>query len=87
MRWVENLCETNQIKYQYAVFNKGGTDSGNIHKSLDGIINMTLSIPVRYMHTNHALANTDDVENCLKLVKIIIENLDEKEFEKIKDLQ
>lgn len=87
MRWVENLCEANHIKYQYAVFNKGGTDSGNIHKSLDGIINMSLSIPVRYMHTNHTLANTDDVDNCLRLVKIIIENLDEKEFEKIKDLQ
>lgn len=87
MRWVENLCETNQIKYQYAVFNKGGTDSGNIHKSLAGIINMSLSIPVRYMHTNHTLANAKDVDNCLKLLKIIIETLDGKELEKIKDLQ
>lgn len=87
VRWVENLCEANQIKYQYAVFNKGGTDSGNIHKSLSGIINMSLSIPVRYMHTNYTLANTDDVDNCLRLVKIIIESLNQKEFEKIKDLQ
>ena len=39
------------------------------------------------MHTNHTLANTDDVDSCLRLVKIIIENLYEKEFEKIKDLQ
>lgn len=87
MRWVENLCEENNIKYQYAVFNKGGTDSGNIHKSLSGIINMSLSIPVRYMHTNHTLANTDDFDSCLSLVKIIIESLNSKEFSKIKDLQ
>lgn len=87
MRWVENLCEKNNINYQYAVFNKGGTDSGNIHKSLNGIINMSLSIPVRYMHTNHTLANTEDVDNCIKLVKTIIETLDEKELSKIKDLQ
>ena len=87
MRWVESLCQENNIKYQYAVFNKGGTDSGNIHKSLSGIINMSLSIPVRYMHTNHTLANTDDVDNCINLVKKIIESLDEKELTKIKDLQ
>lgn len=87
MRWIENICEENNIKYQYAVFNKGGTDSGNIHKSLDGIINMSLSIPVRYMHTNHTLANTNDVDNCISLVKKIIESLDEKEFAKIKDLR
>ena len=87
MRWVENLCEKNNINYQYAVFNKGGTDSGNIHKSLNGIINMSLSIPVRYMHTNHTLANTEDVDNCIKLVKTIVETLDEKELLKIKDLQ
>lgn len=87
VRWVESLCEENNIKYQYAVFNKGGTDSGNIHKSLSGIINMSLSIPVRYMHTNHTLANTDDVGNCINLVKKIIESLDEKELTKIKDLQ
>lgn len=86
VRWVESLCEENNIKYQYAVFNKGGTDSGNIHKSLSGIINMSLSIPVRYMHTNHTLANTEDFDNCLKLVKRIIESLDEEELSKIKDL-
>lgn len=86
MRWIENLCDKNDIKYQYAVFNKGGTDSGNIHKAFEGVINISLSVPVRYMHTNYTIANTSDVDYCIKLAKLIIENLDEEQFKIIKEM-
>lgn len=75
IKYLENLCDQHHIPYQYAVFNGGGTDSGNIHKSFNGIINMTLSIPIRYMHTNHSIINNHDVEACIKLIKIIIKEM------------
>ncbi len=83
IRYLEKLCKLHNIKYQYAVFNGGGTDSGNIHKSLNGIINMTLSIPVRYMHTSSTVFHINDVLECIKLLKIIINDINK---DKLKEL-
>ena len=83
MRWIEDICIENNIKYQYAVFNKGGTDSGNIHKAFDGVINLSLAIPVRYMHTNHTIASKKDVDECIRLVKEIVRRLDDQEYEQL----
>ncbi|MFL8952408.1 M42 family metallopeptidase [Helcococcus kunzii] len=83
MRWIEDLCENNGIKYQYAVFNRGGTDSGNIHKTLKGVVNLSLSIPIRYMHTNHSIVHKSDIEECIKLVELIIKNTNRESFNKI----
>lgn len=83
IKYLESLCHKHHIKYQYAVFNKGGTDSGNIHKSLAGVLNMTLSIPIRYMHTNHSIIHFNDVKACIKLLKVISLELTK---DKIKEL-
>ncbi len=83
VRYVEGICEKYGIDYQYAVFNKGGTDSGNIHKAFDGVINMTLSIPIRYMHTNHSMIHTDDVEACIRLICELAKDMSEEVFKKL----
>ncbi len=83
VKYVEGICKKHHIDYQYAVFNKGGTDSGNIHKAFDGVLNMTLSIPIRYMHTNHSMIHTDDVEACIRLVCEIAKDMDTEVFESL----
>ncbi len=83
VRYVEGICEKHQIAHQYAVFNKGGTDSGNIHKAFDGVLNMTLSIPIRYMHTNHSMIHTDDVEACIRLVCELVKDMSGEIFERL----
>lgn len=83
VRYVEDICIRNNINYQYAVFNKGGTDSGNIHKTFEGIVNMTLSIPIRYMHTNHSIIHLGDVEGCIDLLCALIEDIDKNKFEEL----
>lgn len=83
VKYVEGICKKHHIEYQYAVFNKGGTDSGNIHKAFDGVINMTLSIPIRYMHTNHSMIHTDDVEACIRLVCELAKDMDTEVFESL----
>ena len=83
VRYVRDICEQHNIKYQYAVFNGGGTDSGNIHKSFEGILNMTLSIPIRYMHTNSSIINLRDVEGCIDLITKLILDLDLAKFNEL----
>ena len=83
VKYVEGICKKHHLDYQYAVFNKGGTDSGNIHKAFDGVLNMTLSIPIRYMHTNHSMIHTDDVEACIRLVCEIAKDMDAEVFESL----
>ncbi|MCI7238056.1 MAG: hypothetical protein MR512_00245 [Anaerococcus sp.] len=56
---------------------------GNIYKSLGGVIGISLAIPVRYMHSSYTTANIDDIDNAIRLVKLIAENLNEKEYERI----
>lgn len=85
VRYVESVCEKHGIRYQYAVFNKGGTDSGNIHKSFEGILNMTLSVPIRYMHTNHSVIHTDDVEACICLICELVKDISEKVYREISE--
>ena len=46
----------------------GGTDAGNIHKSLDGVISMTLSIPTRYMHSHSLLIHRKDYVQTVKAI-------------------
>ncbi len=83
LKWVEGLCKNHNIKYQYSVFNRGGTDSGNIHKSLGGIVNMSLGIPARYMHCNHSVVNTDDLAACIELCSWIIKEFKANTLEEI----
>lgn len=83
VNYVEKIAKENNIKYQYAVFNKGGTDSGNIHKTYEGIINMTLSIPIRYMHTNHSIIHKDDVENYIELLCALVKDLNLEKYENL----
>lgn len=83
LKWVENLCQKHNIKYQYSVFNRGGTDSGNIHKSLAGIVNMSLGIPARYMHSNHSVVHTADLQACIDLCVCIIKEFKVNTLEEI----
>lgn len=83
IRYVESVCKKYEIPFQYAVFNGGGTDSGNIHKTFEGIVNMTLSIPIRYMHTNQSVIHQRDVEACVDLLVHIIQDMDSKTFDEI----
>lgn len=83
VKYITNKCKEKGIKHQYAVFNKGGTDSGNIHKSFEGIVNMTLSIPVRYMHTNQSIIHLDDVESCIELLVEVLSTMDDEVLHEI----
>lgn len=83
LAYVEKLCERKNITYQLGCFTDGGTDAGNIHKSRGGIPSITLSIPMRYMHTHRGVINRFDVEEAYKLIHALSHDLTKDKFKKI----
>lgn len=67
-------AEENNIKYQYEIMHRGGTDSGYIHLSKSGVPSGVISIPTRNAHTACELINKSDVIESIKLLQIILKN-------------
>ena len=82
-RYIENLLKKKKIKFQYDPMNVGGTDSSQIHIAKNGIINLTLSIPIRYMHTPYSIGSINDIDKTLKVLLAILKDLDKTKLNKI----
>ncbi|MEG0275971.1 MAG: M42 family metallopeptidase [Coprobacillus sp.] len=78
LKVLENICEKHNIAYQLDMITAGGTDSGELSKVEAGVMNMTLSIPSRYMHSHRTIINVDDYQATVDLITHFIEELDEE---------
>ncbi len=85
VRMMENICKEKNIKYTFDSLVAGGTDSGEINKSFDGVINMTLSLPCRYFHSHNSVVNLKDYEACIELLVEFVKRLDEKTLNELKE--
>lgn len=74
---VKNLmietAKENSIPYQIEVLEFGGTDSGAIHLSREGVLSGVISVPTRYGHTPNETIYKSDVINCIDLLLKILE--------------
>jgi len=61
------------IPYQLEVLEHGGTDTGPIHLTREGVPSGAISIPTRYLHTPSEMADIDDIENAVKLIVALLE--------------
>ena len=52
----------------------GGTDSGAIHVTKEGVPSGVISIPTRYVHSTVEMASKNDIINCLKLLIKFLES-------------
>lgn len=68
LKHMEDICKKKELDINYDFMVVGGTDAGNIHKSLDGVISMTLSIPTRYMHSHSLLIHRKDYVQTVKAI-------------------
>ncbi len=75
---IENLAKTHHIPYTMDMLAAGGTDSGELSKVCAGVMNMTISLPSRYMHSHRTIINTDDYDNAVDLISALLEALDEE---------
>ena len=69
-----SLAKNNEIPYQMEVLEFGGTDSGAIHVSREGVPSGVISVPTRYVHSTIEMAAKDDIVNCTKLLVEFLEN-------------
>jgi len=81
---VESVAKESGVKYTYDMLTAGGTDSGEIHKVHDGVINMTLSLPCRYFHSHVSLVHSDDIDAAIDLLVAVIKGVDSKLIERLK---
>lgn len=83
LKALEKICERYDIPYQMDMIAAGGTDSGELSKVDAGVMNLTLSIPSRYMHSHRTIIHQDDFQATVDLLTHFIENLDEALFEEM----
>uniref|UniRef100_A0A7C4XM12 M42 family peptidase n=1 Tax=candidate division WOR-3 bacterium TaxID=2052148 RepID=A0A7C4XM12_UNCW3 len=73
--FVIELAELNNIPYHLTTI-KGGYDTGAIHLTNFGVPSLALGIPTRYVHSAASVISYEDYENLLKLIVLIVKNLD-----------
>ena len=63
-----DIAKENNIPYQMEVLEFGGTDSGAIHMTKEGVPSGVISIPTRYVHSTIEMASKNDIINSTKLL-------------------
>ena len=84
LKKMESLCEELGLSYQLDVLQGGGTDSGELSKVGAGVVNMTLSIPSRYMHSSHTIVCEDDIDATVKVLTEFCKRITPEILEEIK---
>lgn len=73
---VIQTADENKIPYQYDSIAGGGTDSGSIHLTANGVPALSITVATRYIHTHAGILHRDDYENTVKLLVEVIKKLD-----------
>lgn len=82
---LKQICKEKDIPFTHDSLSAGGTDSGEINKSFDGVINMTLSLPCRYFHSHNSIISLKDYKACIDLLTEFVLRLDKDMLEELKN--
>ncbi|OZM57931.1 peptidase M28 [Lottiidibacillus patelloidae] len=74
--FVTDVADEKGIPYQFDSIAAGGTDSGAIHITANGVPALSITVASRYIHSNAAMIHRDDFENAVKLIVEVIKRLD-----------
>ncbi|MEI2664656.1 MULTISPECIES: M42 family metallopeptidase [Rossellomorea] len=81
--FVTDTADEHNIPYQFDAIAGGGTDSGAIHLTANGVPALSITIATRYIHSHAAMLHRDDYENAVKLITEVIKKLDSDTVAKI----
>ncbi|WP_096202737.1 M42 family metallopeptidase [Bacillus sp. FJAT-45350] len=81
--FVTTTADEAGIPYQFDFVAGGGTDSGAIHLTANGVPALSITIATRYIHTHAAILHRDDFENAVKLIVEVIKKLDKDTVKEI----
>lgn len=80
---VVDTADEKNIPYQFATIPGGGTDSGSIHLTANGVPSLSITIATRYIHSHAAILHRDDFEHAVKLIVEVIKKLDRDKVNEI----
>ena len=76
LRFALDIAQEKNISVQEAVRKGGATNAGAVHISGQGVPCIVIGVPVRYIHTHHSLAVTEDYTKAVELAVEIVRKLD-----------
>lgn len=73
---LEEIAKEEKIPYCFDMMVGGGTDSGEIHKSFEGVVTVTLSLPTRYIHAHNGIVHAGDYDATVRLITALCKRFD-----------
>jgi len=81
VEFMKQTAEKNEIKWQPEVLTAGGTDTAGVQRmGKQGSIAGAISIPTRHLHQVIEMANKEDIDGCIHLLKVSLETLDQYDW-------
>jgi tetrahedral aminopeptidase len=75
--FLKEIAENNAIKWQPEILAAGGTDTASLQRhGKTGSITGAISLPTRHLHQVIEMAHQEDIDNCIRLLKSAVENID-----------
>ena len=72
---IESVAKEASIPVQQEILTAGMTDAAYLQYSCGGIKTGAVSIPLRYIHTPNEMADSEDLQNCVKLICAICKKI------------
>ena len=85
--YLKSLMIKNNFNFNFDPMTVGGTDSQVINITKSGIINLTISLPIRYMHSFYSVASLKDLDTLKRLIILISKDLNFNKLNKIKEIK
>lgn len=82
IKLIRNTAKELGKPLQLDMFNGGGTDGGEAHKSRDGKPTAVSCLPVRYGHCAFSIAKIQDIEDAIDIFTSIIMKFDDAAYQK-----
>ncbi len=75
LEFMMGVAERNSIRYQLQISPKSTTDASVLNLAREGVPAGVISVPSRYIHTPVSLARVDDVEETIKYVQALMQEV------------
>jgi putative aminopeptidase FrvX len=75
--FVQGVAHDEKLPYQFKKYVTGGTESSVVQRSMAGVRVLTISVPVRYIHSPVGILDRGDYRNTKRLVAAVIRRLEE----------
>ena len=69
------IAKARELPAQLKRYVSGGNDAGHIHKALEGVKALAISVPTRYLHSPACVASLDDYESVRDLAEAIMRDI------------